>query len=55
MGAGATTKLVYPDGEHIERVDNVKSVEQYMERIEEMIARKKRGIPLSWKWSTLEK
>ncbi len=39
-GAGASTKMVYPDG-RIERVENVKDVGQYIERIDEMIQRKK--------------
>ena len=39
-GAGATTKYVYPDGIRIERVENVKDVGQYIDRIDEMIARK---------------
>ncbi len=39
-GAGASTKVVYPDG-RIERVENVKDVGQYIERIDEMIQRKK--------------
>ncbi|MBS6396911.1 MAG: coproporphyrinogen dehydrogenase HemZ [Clostridiales bacterium] len=39
-GAGATTKYVYPDGVRIERVENVKDVSQYIERIDEMIERK---------------
>lgn len=39
-GAGATTKYVYPDGVKIERVENVKDVGQYIDRIDEMIARK---------------
>ena len=39
-GAGASTKMVYPDG-RIERIENVKDVGQYIERIEEMIQRKK--------------
>lgn len=41
LGAGAITKYVYPDGEHIERVDSVKNVDQYIDRIDEMIERKK--------------
>ena len=41
IGAGATTKAVYRDG-RIERADNVKDVELYMSRIDEMIERKKR-------------
>ena len=46
LGAGATTKFVLPDTlnengtPHIERVENVKSVEHYMARIDEMIERK---------------
>ncbi len=39
-GAGASTKMVYPDG-RIERIENVKDVGQYIERIEEMIQRKR--------------
>ena len=39
-GAGTISKRVYPDG-RIERCDNVKDVAQYIERIEEMIERKK--------------
>ena len=41
-GAGAVTKIV--DGDKIERVFNVKNVEEYISRIDEMIDRKK---PLS--------
>lgn len=40
LGAGSVTKYVYPDGEQLERVDNVKNVDQYIERIDEMIERK---------------
>ena len=40
LGAGSITKRVYPDG-RIERCDNVKDVAQYIERIEEMIERKR--------------
>ena len=40
LGAGSVTKYVYPDGERIERVDNVKNVDLYIERIDEMIERK---------------
>ena len=40
LGAGAVTKSVYPDGDRIERVDNVKNVDLYIERIDEMIERK---------------
>ncbi len=41
LGAGSMTKFVYPDGERIERVENVKNVEQYIDRIDEMIDRKR--------------
>lgn len=40
LGAGSITKRVYPDG-RIERCDNVKDVAQYIERIDEMIERKR--------------
>ncbi len=39
-GAGTITKYVYPDGERIDRVDNVKNVDQYIDRIDEMIQKK---------------
>ena len=43
LGAGASSKFVFNsgDGHHIERVENVKSVKDYIERIDEMIDRKK--------------
>lgn len=40
LGAGSISKRVYPDG-RIERCENVKEVAQYIERIDEMIERKK--------------
>lgn len=40
-GAGTISKAVYPDG-RIERCDNVKDVALYMERIDEMMERKRR-------------
>lgn len=40
-GAGAISKRVYPGG-RIERCENVKDLVQYMERIDEMIERKKK-------------
>lgn len=40
VGAGTVTKRVYPDG-RIERCDNVKDVSLYIEKIDEMIERKK--------------
>ncbi len=40
-GAGAITKVVYPEENRIERAFNVKGVEEYIARIDEMIYRKK--------------
>lgn len=40
LGAGSISKRIYPDG-RIERCENVKDVSQYIERIEEMIERKR--------------
>jgi oxygen-independent coproporphyrinogen-3 oxidase len=40
LGAGSITKRVFPDG-RIERCDNVKDVALYIERIDEMIERKR--------------
>ncbi len=41
LGAGAITKRVYPDG-RIERCENVKDVALYIEKIDEMIERKRK-------------
>ncbi len=41
VGAGNISKAVYPDG-RIERADNVKGLEEYWLRIEEMIERKRK-------------
>lgn len=40
LGAGATTKMMSQDRLSATRIDNVKNVELYIERIDEMIARK---------------
>ena len=40
LGAGSITKGVFPDN-RIERCENVKDVAQYIERIDEMIERKR--------------
>ncbi len=40
LGAGSVSKRVYPDG-RIERCENVKDISQYIDRIDEMIERKK--------------
>ena len=41
LGAGTVTKRVYGDGK-IERCDSVKDVDLYIEKIDEMIERKKK-------------
>ncbi|HHV95756.1 MAG TPA: coproporphyrinogen dehydrogenase HemZ [Clostridiaceae bacterium] len=41
FGAGAVTKVVYPEENRIERAFNVKNLENYITRIDEMIERKK--------------
>ena len=41
LGAGTISKRVYPDG-RIERCDNVKDVASFIERIDEMIERKRK-------------
>ncbi|MCI5699826.1 MAG: coproporphyrinogen dehydrogenase HemZ [Lachnospiraceae bacterium] len=45
-GAGASTKMVFDHGTRIERTENVKDVKQYLERIDEMIERKRTGIEM---------
>lgn len=44
-GAGASTKTIDQQTDRIERIFNVKSVEDYIGRIEEMIERKRAGLP----------
>lgn len=43
IGAGAVTKLLYP-GNRIERIFNLKNVEQYIQRIDEMMERKEKAF-----------
>ena len=43
-GAGASTKFVFDGGRRIERAENVKSVDQYISRLDEMMERKRAGI-----------
>ncbi|MDY3918083.1 MAG: coproporphyrinogen dehydrogenase HemZ [Candidatus Limivivens sp.] len=42
LGAGASTKVVA--GERIDRIENVKDIKSYIERIDEMIERKRQGF-----------
>lgn len=44
LGAGAITKMVYENGTRIDRIPNVKSLKDYIERIDEMIERKREGF-----------
>ena len=52
LGAGATTKYVFPETIHpdgsretrIERIENVKSLKDYIERVDEMVERKETAI-----------
>ena len=42
FGAGGISKRIYPDEGHIGRAPNVSNIEQYIERTDEMIERKRR-------------
>ena len=48
LGAGASSKYVFEaqeaEGIRVERTENVKDITHYLERIEEMIERKREGI-----------
>ncbi len=44
-GAGTTTKVVFPQENRRERTENVKDVDQYIQRIDEMIERKEKLLP----------
>ena len=43
-GAGASTKLVYHAENRVERVENCKSVDDYINRFEEMLDRKRKAF-----------
>lgn len=40
VGAGASTKLYHSDLGQVSRVENVKSITDYIDRVEEMVNRK---------------
>ena len=40
LGAGAVSKFTFPSENRLERVPNVKDLEHYIERVDEMIYRK---------------
>lgn len=42
MGAGASSKFIFHEENRIERVENVKNVDEYIKRIDEMIERKRK-------------
>lgn len=42
FGAGAVTKVYYPESNRIERIPNVKNIKIYIDRIDEMIKRKQK-------------
>lgn len=44
LGAGGISKIYYPDENRLERVANVSNYDIYIQRIEEMIERKKKGF-----------
>ena len=44
LGAGGMSKFVFHEENRLERVDNVKSLLDYINRIDEMISRKKKFI-----------
>ena len=44
VGAGASTKIIPKDNQLVVRVENVKDVNQYMERLDEMMTRKKDAL-----------
>lgn len=44
MGAGAVSKIVFPKENRLERVPNIKNLELYIERVDEMIERKKKHL-----------
>lgn len=44
LGCGASTKQVFRDGNRMERIENIKGVGEYVDRIDEMIERKKRAF-----------
>ena len=43
LGAGASTKIVAA-ADRIDRIENVKDIKSYIERIDEMIERKRQGL-----------
>lgn len=44
LGCGGSTKQVFHTGNRMERIENIKGVEEYIERIDEMIERKRKAF-----------
>ena len=44
VGAGGVSKIVYPNENRLQRVPNVKNVMEYIQRVDEMVGRKKNAI-----------
>ncbi|AOT72829.1 coproporphyrinogen dehydrogenase HemZ [Geosporobacter ferrireducens] len=44
MGAGAISKIVYPEENRLERVPNLTNVDQYIQRVKEMVERKRKEL-----------
>ena len=44
LGSGASTLFVFQGDKRMERVENVKNVDEYINRIDEMIERKRSGF-----------
>lgn len=45
FGAGGVSKIYYPEQDRLERIQNMKGPGEYIERINEMIERKRKGVP----------
>jgi len=44
FGAGAASKVYYPDEDRLERIANVKNLKDYIERIDDMIEKKRKVL-----------
>jgi oxygen-independent coproporphyrinogen-3 oxidase len=44
LGAGGISKVYYPEEDRLERIPNVSNYEIYIDRIDDMIDRKKKGF-----------
>lgn len=44
LGAGAVSKIIFNEDNRLERVPNVKNLEHYLNRVEEMVERKRKAL-----------